>query len=504
MTGTIVNDQAVTSTTALRARALQGAVWTLGGFGFSRILRLLNHLVLAWLLTPHIFGLMTLVKVFNHGLEMFSDVGIVPSIIRSPRGHDTLFLNTAWTIQVVRGVGLWLITCILAVPYAWVYAQNDPAAWQLVYLLPVAALSAVLAGFESTAPATLNKELQLGKITMLQVTTQLITLAAIAIWALLQPTIWAMIGGGLIGCTYNLVASHYMVPGHRVWFCWDRDCAAELFKFGKWIFLSTLFTFLSLNIDKLSLGKVLSLTDLGIYAIAMVFAKLALDVSMRLGSSVMFPVYSHFQSDPDRLMTVALKARRSVLWVGGAACVCFAVIAPLFFETLWDKRYHSAGQIAQWLSVYIWARIVLHSMDRIPIALGNSRTLFVSNVVQFIGILPAALGYWLSGLSGFILGLSLGPIAAHGLLLRSLPSRQGQMLQQTVQFSFVTLLIGISASLATGWLRNSTLNMVWVASQMLLCLMTLGATFWANRELLPKRLGGIKVKVAETGAGTTQ
>lgn len=476
------------STKTLKGRALRGAGWTLGGFGFSRVLRLLKHLVLAWLLAPQVFGLMTLVKVFSQGLEMFSDVGIRPSIIRSPRGNDPLFLNTAWTIQVIRGVGLWLTSCILAVPFAYIYAQNDPAAWQLAYLLPVTGLSALLAGFQSTALATLNKEMKLGKITRREIATQLVTLTAIVVWAMIDASVWAIVGGSLIGSVFSLITGHRLVKGHPVSFAWDRDCAAELFKFGKWIFLSTVFTFLSLNVDKLSLGKVLSLSDLGIYGIAMVFSKVALDVSMRLGSSVMFPVYSHFQNDPERLMTVALKARRAVLWVGGAACVCFAVVAPLFFETFWDPRYHSAGRIAQWLSLYVWARILLHSMDRIPLALGNSRALFVSNVVQFTGILPAALGYWQAGLPGFIVGLSLGPLAAHLLLLFSIPLRQKQMLMQTVRFSLVAILIGVSAALTTNWLRLTTPTSVWVGAQLLLCVMVLSSALWVNRELLPKRL----------------
>lgn len=452
------------SENSLKSKALLGSAWTLGGFGASRGLRLGSHLILAWLLTPQIFGLMALVKVFMQGLGMFSDIGIGPSIIQNKRGNDSVFLNTAWTIQIIRGFGLWIITCLLTYPFAWWYAQNDPAAWQLIYLLPVAAFTAVIAGFNSPALFTLNKELRLGRLTMIELGVQLVSLIVMVGWALLHPTVWAMVAGGLAGAFSKMLSSHFLVPGHRVRLGWDRECRRELFTFGKWIFLSTAFTFLALNLDKLVLGKLLTLTELGLYGIALVFAKAALDVASRLGNTVMFPVYSKFQDQPDKLMAVALRSREVVLWVGAAVCICFAVGAPLFFETLWDPRYHQAGMIAQWMALYIWARILLATMDRIPLALGNSRALFFSNMIQTAGITAALAGYLLGDLPGFILGLALGPLAAHLFLLCYMPTRRGDMLRQSVYFTCAAGIVGMLLVLFTLWVRQITTPAIWIAS----------------------------------------
>jgi O-antigen/teichoic acid export membrane protein len=104
----------------------------------GQALRLGSNIVLAWLLFPEAFGLMLLVNVFMQGLQMFSDIGIGPSIIQNKRGNDPDFLNTAWTIQAIRGFVLWFIACVLAWPIAWIFAHNDPLAWKLVLLIPVA------------------------------------------------------------------------------------------------------------------------------------------------------------------------------------------------------------------------------------------------------------------------------------------------------------------------------------------------------------------------------
>jgi len=442
-------------------------MWTVGGFGVSRFLRLTSHLILAWLLTPEIFGLMALVKVFMQGLEMFSDIGIGPSIIQNKKSYNPVFLNTAWTIQILRGIALWVVTCIFAIPFAWWYAQNDPAAWQLSYLLPVAAFTTVIHGFNCTALFTLNKDLRLGRVTMIALAEQVVSLTVIIGWALINPTIWAMIAGGLAGSLCKMVLSHFIIPGSRVRPQWDRECSRELFRFGKWIFLSTAFTFLSLNLDKIVLGKMLTLQELGLYSVALVFAKAALDVASRLGGAVMFPIYSKLQDEPERLMAVALRAREAVLWVGATVCICFAVGAPLFFETLWDPRYHSAGLIAQWTAIYIWARILLYTMSRIPLALGNSRSLFFANVIQTCGIATAMGGYYASGLSGFIVGLAIGPVATHLFLVLYLPLRQKEMVWQSIRFTVFAGGVGAAAVGYTSWVRAVVSPMLWVTAVIL-------------------------------------
>ena len=65
-------------------------------------------MILTRILFPEAFGLMALVTVVLVASANFSDVGITPAILKDKRGHDPVFLNTAWTIQIGRGVILCL------------------------------------------------------------------------------------------------------------------------------------------------------------------------------------------------------------------------------------------------------------------------------------------------------------------------------------------------------------------------------------------------------------
>ena len=151
----------------MMARVLRGAFMLMFGYGGSQALRLLGNLALTRILFPEAFGLMALVNVVTVGLSMFSDVGIGPSIAQNPRGDDRDFLNTAWTIQVIRGFCLWGGTLILAWPLAQFY--GEPA---LAWYLPISGVSLAIAGFNPTRIETAHRHLALERLTLLDLLSQ--------------------------------------------------------------------------------------------------------------------------------------------------------------------------------------------------------------------------------------------------------------------------------------------------------------------------------------------
>ena len=120
----------------LFARALRGSVLTAGSYAVTQALRLGSNLILTRLLYPEAFGVMALVSVALVGLAMFSDMGVGPAISASPRGDERDFLDTAYTLNVMRGAVLWAATCALAWPMAQFYQAPE-----LMQLLPAAGLT---------------------------------------------------------------------------------------------------------------------------------------------------------------------------------------------------------------------------------------------------------------------------------------------------------------------------------------------------------------------------
>src|SRR5262249_38653172 len=104
-------------------------------------------------------------------LHMFSDVGLGPAAVQSPRGEDPDFLNTAWTIQVIRGICLWLGTALIAWPVSLFYGQP-----LLFWLLPAAGFSAVVEGLHSAWRYVLDRRLYRGRLMATEVTAAVVNL----------------------------------------------------------------------------------------------------------------------------------------------------------------------------------------------------------------------------------------------------------------------------------------------------------------------------------------
>ena len=165
-------------------KALGGAFWTAGGYGVRQILRFANNLILTRLLFPELFGLMAIVNLFVLGLNLFSDIGLNPAIIQSKRGDEATFLNTAWTIQVMRGVVLTVGAFFLAWPVSIFYDQPI-----LLWALPVSGLTALFAGFNSTRMAEANRHLRMRELVFVELSAYVIGLVAVSYTHLTLPTI---------------------------------------------------------------------------------------------------------------------------------------------------------------------------------------------------------------------------------------------------------------------------------------------------------------------------
>ena len=170
----------------LRRRAVTGAMWTMGAQVGLYVLRFGGHLIVARLLAPQAFALMLLVNTFIHGLIMFTDIGVNASIVQNPDGDDRRFLNTAWAIQVIRGLVLYAACLALTYPYATFMERQA-----LLTLVPVAGLTVLIEGFKSTSLATMNRHMDLKRYMSFEVAVQVISTATMIVWAWISPTVTA-------------------------------------------------------------------------------------------------------------------------------------------------------------------------------------------------------------------------------------------------------------------------------------------------------------------------
>lgn len=400
---------------SLKALTVRGSTWTLVEYGISQVLRLASNLILARILFPEAFGKMLIVSVFMQALDMFSDIGIGPSIIQNKRGEDERFLKTAWTLQAIRGACL--SVCALAIAWPVAFAYRDP---QLAYLLAVAGLSGTISGLSSTNLHLLNRKLALQRLTILNLGTQALSIVVTVSWAWLMPSVWALVAGGVAANLIRMVASHLFCPGPRSRFAWDPEASREVFHFGKWIFVSTLLGFLASRGDQLILGAYLdSKAQFGIYGIASFLAQGVVQGLHSISGRVLFPVYARLAEEgPERLRRQTFRVR-AVLMALSVPPVCALVVwGPLLVDLLYDDRYIEAGWMLQILSVGAIASVIGSTIGPVLLAVGDSyRFMIIQASRTAILCGSMALGGFLYGMPGVIVGVAVPEFLLYPILV---------------------------------------------------------------------------------------
>jgi len=387
---------------------VRGSVVTLFGFGSAQVLRLASNLVLTRLLFPEAFGFMSLSYALLEGLAMFSAVGEGPAIVRDKRGDDPDFLNTAWTVQTIRGCYLWVAACALAFPLAHFY--DKPLLMQLV---PVVGFTCVLEGFQSTAIHAVKRSMALGRLTLINLISQLAGIAAMIAWAWFHPTVWALPVGGLVSSALLLVLSHACLPGIRNRFRWERESLRTLRDFGKWIFLSSILEFIARQSDRFLLGYYVEMATLGIYATAVNLAEPAARLNMQMSRNVILPALSRtFRETPKRVKNAYYRARLGIDALHLPLLGFLAGAGQIVVDFLYDERYASAGWMLQILCVRTALRCILEPSASVCVAMGAPRYVTLARLVRAMVIVVAIPAGWHygGGLPGVVWGVSLAEL----------------------------------------------------------------------------------------------
>ena len=398
----------------LVARIMRSAALTVFGFGASQALRLASNLILTRLLFPEAFGVMVLVGLIMMGLAMFSDVGIGPSITQNKRGDDQDFLDTAWTIQVIRSVLLWIAACLLAWPMAQFYGVPD-----LVQLLPAAALSLLVMGFIPTRYETANRHLMIGRVTVLDLINQVIGLALAVGLAFAFRSVWALVISGVIGSTLQVILYMAFLPGVHNRFRWEKSAGAELIKFGRWIFLSTVAGFALSQGDKAVLGKFLSLQTLGIYNIGYFLASFPLLLGGMIVRRLLIPIYR--EKPPSKSVENFAVLQKMRFTLSGLILLTIAIFAfsgVVLVQFLYDPRYHMAGAIVVVIAVMQVPNLVALTYDQSALAAGDSHQFFILAATRAVlTITGLVVGVVYAGLLGALIGQGIAMVLAYPVVV---------------------------------------------------------------------------------------
>jgi O-antigen/teichoic acid export membrane protein len=410
----------VSPSLSLRRRAIFAGAWNLGALITSQAIRLGGNLIMARLLMPEMFGIMVIATTVSVVLHLLSDVGFRQNIIQSPRGNDPAFLNTVWTVQIIRGFILFAFTLLVA-GFAWLAQvlhmwpeQSTYAAPQLPLVLAVTGISAIIYGFQSTKVDVAVRDFEQKKVVLAEFVSQLAGLLTMLIIGYFTRSIWALVGSGLVAALAMTLLGHFWFSGPHNRLHWERSALREVVVFGRWMLLSSAVGVLAMNGDRIWFGGSMSASELGVYSIAVLFLG-ALQMGMqRLLGAVALPAFSEAARVNDTARLHALYVRFKLMFdlVSLFLCGLAWVLSPLLIHFLYDERYAGAGEMLAILSLsfFTWRFAVAHQLW---LALGLTKYQAMDNIIRAISL-------WV--LLPLLLALGGAKYAIWGVALHALPT----------------------------------------------------------------------------------
>jgi O-antigen/teichoic acid export membrane protein len=402
-----MNDTFAVRWGGLTRRVLTASTWALAAGATNGILRFVSNLILSRLLFPAAFGMMSLAFAVMLGLEMLSDLGVGPLIIRNTKPTPR-FLDTLWSLQIVRGCWQWAISAILAYPMARWYGEPD-----LIYLIPAIGLVSIIRGFAHTSQFTLNRELKLRELFFLETSSYVIGILISAILAFETRSIWALVFGSYASSLTRTSLTYVLAAGRRHRWCWDRDVLRSISGFSRWVLLSTMLTFVTGQGNTLVLGWFGGVTFLGLYSIATGISGTPAQFVSLLGDRVLFPLYGDVGRETTPLLrSRIIKIRLALMGVTLPPLCVLTCFGDWVIRLLWDPRYHGAGYMVQ---ILCGASLFLaFQVGPLYLARGESWIAFVFGCVRAAVLLPALVigGHWF-GSAGLIYGIAAAAVAQY-------------------------------------------------------------------------------------------
>ncbi|MFP4029833.1 MAG: lipopolysaccharide biosynthesis protein [Candidatus Brocadiia bacterium] len=319
--------------------------WVFAGKIAGRGMSVIKMVVLARLLDPRDFGLFGIVMLAIATLQTFSRTGFNAALIQNQENTDD-YLDTAWTIQAIRGLVLAGVL-FAAAPLVSAFFDEPRA----TALLRVMCISVAVGGFRNIGIIYFRKELKFHKQVLFNTGSAVISLIVGVILAYHLRSVWALVWAGLANGISTCLLSYLLHP-YRPRLRLEPHKAKQLFNFGGWVLLSGILIFINQNGDDAFVGKVLGAASLGVYQLAYRLSNAPATELTHVISSVTFPAYSQIQNDIERFRRAYLRVLKLTMLLAAPIAAGIAAVAPTFVIVFLGRRWLSAIVPLQILSVF--------------------------------------------------------------------------------------------------------------------------------------------------------
>lgn len=378
----------------------------------QEIIALARLVVLARLLSPNDFGLAGIAVLTLATVDTFTQPNFDSALIQT-KADIRPYLDSAWTIGVLRGIGASALI-FLAAPYAGQFFRAPEA----VPLVRAIAAALLVRSFTNVAAVYFRKELEFRKQFVWQFAGRVADFLVAVVAAWLLHNAWALVLAFVAYDAAKLALSYRLHP-YRPRFAIDRARTRELFAYGKWLLGIGVIVFLIAQMDNALVGRLAGATMLGFYQLARRVSNVPASEIGQVISTVAFPAYSKIQDATPRLREGFLMALELTSVVALPVAGAIIVLAPEITAQVFGAKWLPAVGAIQILAVWGAIGALQATADPVLLAVGKPKKLTKYQAIQLVTL--ACLIYPLTSrwdIRGAALAVTLAAVWPNLLSLR--------------------------------------------------------------------------------------
>ena len=363
---------------SLTTTSFKGASW-LGFLKASiKILSLIKLTIIARILSPTDFGLFAMIVIPFGLLEVASEPGFKQALIQTKKPVRKYF-SSAWLAFSLRGLILFLILFFSADLISSFYRAD------LTRAIRIIALSPLLKGLGNPAIVLFQKKLKFKKQFVYQFLMSLTESVFTIFYAIKLKSMLALPLGVVAGAVSNLILSYFLA---KVDFSKIKISKIfELYRYGKWVTVGTLLSYLNDQSDDLLVGKVLGAQPLGWYQTAYKISNLPTTQGASLIYQVVFPIFSSIQNDFERLKRGVIKSLIVTFILSLLFGLGIYTVAPSFTRIVLGSQWLPMIPALNVLIIFGIARPLVSVGSAFFDAVGKPKVPAVVNMIKLIVIL---------------------------------------------------------------------------------------------------------------------
>jgi O-antigen/teichoic acid export membrane protein len=387
---------------SLTHRAMGGMMWVAWGSGAVGLLKVVVLVLLARLLTPADFGVVTAALVVVNFSLNFSQVGLGPALVQRPV-LEPRHTSTGFLASTVFGL---LLAAIM-----WLAAPLVAQFFRMDNLTPVVrALSIIfiISGVATVPESLLQRNLRFRLIANRNLLAYAVSWLGVGVGlALLGWGLWSLVVAQLtqifIRTAILLGASPPFLTGRPTW-----RSFVELMEYGVGQSITRMGVILANQADNLVVGRWLGAAALGIYSRAYQLMQVPTGLIADVLDKVLFPTMSRVQDDSRRLASAYLRATAALVLLMLPAGVVAAVLAPELVAVAFGSRWQALVPPFQVLALGMVLRSGIRMSDSLSRATGR---VYRRAWRQWLYAGLVFLGAW-AGLRWGVTGVAVGVLGA--------------------------------------------------------------------------------------------